>query len=238
MAAPPKRSETAKEGLALLKRGSTVKKYGRQGKPHATLFRLSDDETLLGWEGRGLNKLKRRAVRICDLVELLVGHESVVFLEARAPGAEHMSMSLRLLKAQRPDDDDRDTLDLSCDDEETFGLWVAALRALLAEQQSSRAAAVEQPAAALRGAHAPQEGQAAPAGAASAEVAGAAVPEERVRDLQRQQQLQQQAQAAIEQGAVPKEEPAAAEEPATTTAATATAATATAATAATARAAT
>ena len=183
MAAPPKRSETAKEGLALLKRGSIVKKYGRQGKPHATLFRLSDDETLLGWEGRGLNKLKRRAVRICDLVELLVGHESVVFLEARAPGAEHMSMSLRLLKAQRPDDDDRDTLDLSCDDEETFGLWVAALRALLAEQQASRAAAVHQPAATLRGAHATrvrfQEGEGAAAGAASAEVAQAAVPEQR-----------------------------------------------------------
>ena len=108
-AAVPKRNGTAKEGVALLKRGSTVKKYGRQGKPHATLFRLSDDESMLGWEGRGLNKLKRRAVRICDLVELHVGHESTVFLEARAPGAEHMSMSLRLLKAQsRPDDDARD----------------------------------------------------------------------------------------------------------------------------------
>ena len=196
MAAPPSRNGTAKEGVALLKRGSTVKKYGRQGKPHATLFRLSDDESMLGWEGRGLNKLKRRAVRICDLVELHVGHESTVFLEARAPGAEHMSMSLRLLKAQsRPDDDARDTLDLSCDDEETFGLWVAALRALLAEQrppQSAQAAAVDDlPAAALR-AHAKVpltgalEGEGAVAGAGRAAAATAAVLEERVHELQRQ----------------------------------------------------
>ena len=245
MAAPPKRNGTAKEGVALLKRGSTVKKYGRQGKPHATLFRLSDDESILGWEGRGLNKLKRRAVRVCDLVELHVGHESTVFLEARAPGAEHMSMSLRLLKAQsRADDDARDTLDLSCDDEETFGLWVAALRALLAEQrppQTAQAAAVDHlPAAALR-AHAkvPLEGQggAAAVGAGSAEAATAGVLEERVRELQRQLKLQQQATqlelaAAAEQGGVPKVQPAAAEasqEPATDGTAAATATTAAAA---------
>ena len=250
-AAVPKRNGTAKEGVALLKRGSTVKKYGRQGKPHATLFRLSDDESMLGWEGRGLNKLKRRAVRICDLVELHVGHESTVFLEARAPGAEHMSMSLRLLKAQsRPDDDARDTLDLSCDDEETFGLWVAALRALLAEQrppQPAQADAVDHlPAAALR-AHAkvPLEGEEAVVvvGAGSAEASTAPVLEERVRALQRQLELQQQAAqleqqlaAATEQDGVPEGQPVAAkpsQQPATTgTAATAAATTSTASAAA------
>ena len=77
--AQSKRSGTATEGIALLRRGSTVKKYGRQGKPHATLFRLSADESMLAWEGHGLNKLKRRAVRVADMVELLVGQQSTVF---------------------------------------------------------------------------------------------------------------------------------------------------------------
>ena len=260
---PPKRTATASEGIAMLKQGSTVKKYGRAGKPHNTLFRLSEDESMLGWEGRGL-KLKRRAVRICDLVELRVGQESAVFQRIASStelGAAHMSMTL-LLKAHptpsypRPSPprparhrllaphlpaslhltsdgeqqplpsprttpaaprpradtrplaawqagssaDDRETLDLSCDDEADFGLWVAALRTLLAEHQplpaASRAVVDHLPAAALRAGG--QARSASPEGVASlaTEQAETEKLEARVRELQRQLDLQQKAGAA------------------------------------------
>tara|TARA_B110001452_G_C15201187_1_gene416862 strand:- start:837 stop:1427 length:591 start_codon:yes stop_codon:yes gene_type:complete len=132
------RSETALEGIALLRRGSVVKKYGRQGKPHETLFKLSADETVLAWEGHGLKRLKRRAVQVADLEELCVGHESDVFQRLASSdhmqAAAHMSLTLKMASESERAAKGRETLDLSCDDEETFGLWVAALRALIADR--------------------------------------------------------------------------------------------------------
>ena len=131
-----KRSEAALEGIALLRGGSVVKKYGRQGKPHETLFKLSGDETVLAWEGHGLKRLKRRAVQVADLEELCVGHESDVFqrLASRETAVAHMSLTLKMASQSERAIKGRETLDLSCDDEETFGLWVAALRALIADR--------------------------------------------------------------------------------------------------------
>ena len=38
----------------MLKLGSTVLKFGRQGKPHQAVFKLADDESSLSWEdGQG-----------------------------------------------------------------------------------------------------------------------------------------------------------------------------------------
>lgn len=145
------RTKTAREGIALLRRGSAVKKYGRQGRPHTTTFWLSADETTLGWVGKGGLLGKRRAVAVADVVEVLEGQQSAVFkklsgegkggerkasLSERSLGAEHLSLSLRL---RGGGNDQKETLDLSCDDEETFGLWVAALRALIGERSSGAA---------------------------------------------------------------------------------------------------
>ncbi len=103
-----------------------------------------------------------REVVMADVVELLVGHESAAFKqhmnracagsrrETDAGAAKaHLSLSLVLMSAlaQPPSEMDdaaehgvgaggsrsRATLDVSFEDEETFGLWVAALRALLDE---------------------------------------------------------------------------------------------------------
>ena len=104
------------EGLALLKRGSQVTKHGRSGRPHATQLVLSDDETTLTWEAAtrrrasleraasiGLRTLRRggeeksRSVRIADVVELLVGHESAVFRRSGGGDATaHLSITLQL----------------------------------------------------------------------------------------------------------------------------------------------
>ena len=52
--------------------------------------------------------------------------------EKRAPGKEHLSLSLQFGWApQSKGEKQRDTLDVSFEDEETFGYWVAAIRALV-----------------------------------------------------------------------------------------------------------
>ena len=150
-------SETAAEGLALLKRGSSALKHGRAGKPHTTIFTLSADETLISWEPKRASKLvprrsvagsaATRVIAIADIVELLVGRESTVFKRRANDSAAHLSLSLRLLGSlpapPSVDGEDtdgepsvRETLDVSFDGEVAFGLWVAALRYLLARQQA------------------------------------------------------------------------------------------------------
>ena len=157
---PPKRSAAAVEGIAMLKAGAPAQKSGRSGKPHATTFRLSDDEQKLSWDGAGLGKLNvlkgERYVRVSSFLELLVGHESAVFQRSgSAAAASNMHLSLSLVLSQalpaRPSSmsdvrsevvgsapSERETLDITCDDEESFGLWVAALRALMAEVRDAQ----------------------------------------------------------------------------------------------------
>ena len=154
-ACPMPRSSTAAEGIVLLKRGSHVMKYGRQGRPHPTTFRLSESERTLSWESKkGLaskltGKVELASIELADVLELLVGQESPVFRRhantaSSTGGSSHLSLSLLLLRAIDGGDGEeaaaagatkeRETLDISFDDEEAFGYWVAALRALLAEE--------------------------------------------------------------------------------------------------------
>ena len=67
----PPRSATVEEGVALLKRGTNVTKYGRSGKPHSTMLKLSDDERRIGWDAQGLAKLRKRGdkrtLRLCEV---------------------------------------------------------------------------------------------------------------------------------------------------------------------------
>ena len=157
---PPPRSAAAGEGIAMLKAGAPAQKSGRSGKPHATTFRLSDDEQKLSWDGAGLGKLNvlkgERYVRVSSVLELLVGLESAVFERSgSAAAASNMHLSLSLVLSQalpaRPSSmsdvrtevvgsapSERETLDITCDDEESFGLWVAALRALMAEVRDAQ----------------------------------------------------------------------------------------------------
>ena len=116
------------------------------------MLRLSADEQSLSWETHGLAKLKKkatkRAIRVFDVLELLVGRESDV-MRRTAIGAElvYVSVSLRL-RASLPappsanctgsgrlslggslssSSSARDTLDLTIEDEEQFGLFACEL---------------------------------------------------------------------------------------------------------------
>ena len=229
------RSQTAREGIALLKRGVRAIKYGRHGKPHATVFRLSEDESVLSWEGRVSGRhpgiccspayaagrtglvvgrarswmgwvgvvpppllaltgaphshllwqvmFHRSSIELVDVVELQVGHASEVLRRSAAEAAtsrfssprgskaeelpaEHLTLTLMMMAALpappsaeeqhdphgrrlaldpqlealgSPPTAQRQTLDLACTSEEEFGLWVAALRALLGEVQNEAA---------------------------------------------------------------------------------------------------
>ena len=81
------------------------------------------------------------------VLDLLVGRETAIFQRrANDTGKEHLSLSL-VLRAALPappsadmsESDSgasgRESLDVSFDDEETFGLWVAAMRHLLSRLQ-------------------------------------------------------------------------------------------------------
>ena len=137
-------------------------------------FTLSIDERTLSWNGNGLiNSLTGKQPRSCALytiVSLLIGRESAVFRRFQGVRAyartrflddftdpelldddqPHLSFSLQFGQSE-----ERDTLDISFDDgqEELFGLWVAAVRAIVPAQALGtdlRKAAAVQPTAAPR----------------------------------------------------------------------------------------
>lgn len=143
-------SDTARAGVELLKGGAVALKHGRAGQPKETIFTLSADEKRLTWAPMQKKSMLKsmgsyaigssksdedRQMRLADVVELLVGRETPIFQRAGndAGGSEHLSLSLVLSAAQRSAG--RESLDVSFGEggEETFGLWVAALRHLLSK---------------------------------------------------------------------------------------------------------
>jgi len=152
-AAPPttlRRISTGDEGIGLLLRGCPAIKYGRSGKPHAVVIRLSNDQRHLTWEGSGLSKLKvkadRREVALEGVREMQIGRESEVF-RRQLPGGDgygqaHLSLSLAFAagasSGTAPEVGSAETvaerlsLDISFENEEHFGLVIAAIRLLCA----------------------------------------------------------------------------------------------------------
>ena len=79
-------NETAQSGMMMLMQGATALKYGREGKPHATQFFLTDDRSALTWKGRSssvVGKLaaskRHRSIELKRVAHFLVGRESAVF---------------------------------------------------------------------------------------------------------------------------------------------------------------
>ena len=159
----PTRSAAASEGIELLKAGSYAIKHTRKGKAEGHTFWLSADERELHWDTQNVLKrmdvLRKRTLLLADVLEVLVGQDSAAFQKSASLDAE-LSLSLVLVPSlsekSKPAggkpaggaaavalgyDEQRDSLDLTFDDDETFGLWLAALRALLREQASSDVAA-------------------------------------------------------------------------------------------------
>ena len=143
--------QAATEGLALLHGGAECIKFSRAGQPSVTLIRLSPDQQTITWQRHGLGKLKRkqdrRAVEVEAIERVDVGRESAAFRSAppNARGSAHLSLSLVMRPSHAVDG--RQTLDLCCADEESFGLLVAALRALVARraEKAAKAAAIHRP---------------------------------------------------------------------------------------------
>ena len=97
----------AANGIAMLHSGAVALKYGRKGKPHQALFKLTEDETALSWEDErgGLSGLagkvttKRcRSIRISDIAGLLIGADSKIFQRNGATDCD-ASLCLSLLVA-------------------------------------------------------------------------------------------------------------------------------------------
>ncbi|KAL3930765.1 MAG: hypothetical protein SGPRY_001397 [Prymnesium sp.] len=141
------RSPTAIAGINLLKNGCEAVKFTRSGKPRTTKFRLSDDEQTLSWDSgtRALSapvkiaRGERRHIKITEILEIMLGMESKIFsLHKNNPGSNHQPMahlSMTLVLIGKGGAELRETLDLTFTDEEIFGLWVAALRALMQETE-------------------------------------------------------------------------------------------------------
>ena len=140
------RTAAATAGIHLLKRGSEATLHEKGRPPYRCTFTLSEDESVLTWQssrGRLLGATER--LRLGDVVEVLPCDPTFASrLSIRSPViplAEFQStLTFLLLRALPTPPSDavlapaaqRETVDLSFDDEETFGHWVAALRALQA----------------------------------------------------------------------------------------------------------
>ena len=153
-----------KAGATLMKYGRQGQPHATTltlAQDERTLSWLGHGGTMAKLKGKST---AARTVQMEDVLELWVGHQSEIFQrhihtsmtsgrsmrDAMASGKQtlagpHVSFSLLLRSSlpAPPDEDglgppaaasDRETLDLSCDDEEQFGLCVAALRALLSER--------------------------------------------------------------------------------------------------------
>ena len=130
----PRPDQAASEGRTLLRTGLEVLKFSRKGKPAVTVLKLSADETQLSWRPHSYKKANRR-LPISGVTRVDIGRESAAFrrhTSARGAGIgqAHLSLSLVLHEAAAKQEG-RDTLDLCAADEESFGLLVAALRALV-----------------------------------------------------------------------------------------------------------
>jgi len=156
-------SFTVQEGIALLKRGVQAVRYGRQGRPDVTSFKLSDDEQTLAWDKRKSIAQHRgmRSLRLADVtdVELRAGHERPnPRRSSSAVVPPHLILSVKISPKPAAGADDptaytRDCLDMGLSDEETFGLLVAAFRALVSHHQRSAAGSQRAGEAPLGAAH-------------------------------------------------------------------------------------
>ena len=142
------RTEAADRGIRLLKKGTEATLHERGGRATSRYsFTLSDNETTLSWSRRGSLLGSRRSLRLSEVVEVIpcdttfrARNISGSVMPAAPNEGLHLTLTLLLLRAlpSTPSDEvldcgqQKEMIDLSFEDEETFGLWVAALRALQA----------------------------------------------------------------------------------------------------------
>lgn len=148
-----RRTPEALEGMNTLKSGCPAVKISQQGKQRPSLFRLSNDESKLTWEGGGVLS-QTRFIHLADVIAVEVGQKSLAFRRARSgsskgvPIPEATSLTLRMAADLRASSGhgghgageppealqgERRTLDLCVHDAGQFALLFAALEALTTE---------------------------------------------------------------------------------------------------------
>ncbi|XP_010683221.2 PH, RCC1 and FYVE domains-containing protein 1 [Beta vulgaris subsp. vulgaris] len=112
------------QALTALKKGATLLKYGRRGKPKFCPFRLSNDESVLIWySGREEKQLK-----LSQVSRIIPGQRTTIFKRYPRPEKEYQSFSLIY--------NDR-SLDLICKDKDEAEVWFVGLKALISNSGTS-----------------------------------------------------------------------------------------------------
>ncbi|KAK9675850.1 hypothetical protein RND81_11G035900 [Saponaria officinalis] len=106
------------QAITALKKGATLLKYGRRGKPKFCPFRLSNDESLLIWY---LGK-EEKQLKLSQVSRIIPGQRTAIFQRYPRPEKEYQSFSLIY--------NDR-SLDLICKDKDEAEVWFVALKALI-----------------------------------------------------------------------------------------------------------
>ncbi|KAK9935169.1 hypothetical protein M0R45_022281 [Rubus argutus] len=106
------------QAITALKKGATLLKYGRRGKPKFCPFRLSNDEALLIW----YSGKEEKHIRLSHVSTIIPGQRTAIFQRYPRPEKEYQSFSLLY--------NDR-SLDLICKDKDEAEVWFVGLKALI-----------------------------------------------------------------------------------------------------------
>ncbi|RXH69904.1 hypothetical protein DVH24_007160 [Malus domestica] len=106
------------QAITALKKGATLLKYGRRGKPKFCSFRLSNDEALLIW----YSGKKEKHLKLGHVSTILPGQRTAIFQRYPQPEKEYQSFSLLY--------NDR-SLNLICKDKNEAEVWLVGLKAII-----------------------------------------------------------------------------------------------------------
>ncbi|KNA09842.1 hypothetical protein SOVF_149880 [Spinacia oleracea] len=106
------------QAVTALKKGATLLKYGRRGKPKFCPFRLSNDESVLIW----YSGKEEKQLKVSQITRIIPGQRTGVFKRYPRPEKEYQSFSLVY--------NDR-SLDLICKDKDEAEVWFVGLKALI-----------------------------------------------------------------------------------------------------------
>ncbi|XP_068326461.1 PH, RCC1 and FYVE domains-containing protein 1-like [Pyrus communis] len=106
------------QAITALKKGATLLKYGRRGKPKFCSFRLSNDEALLIW----YSGKKEKHLKLSHVSTILPGQRTAIFQRYPQPEKEYQSFSLL--------HNDR-SLNLICKDKNEAEVWLVGLKAII-----------------------------------------------------------------------------------------------------------
>ncbi|XVF24448.1 hypothetical protein REPUB_Repub13aG0128800 [Reevesia pubescens] len=104
--------------ITALKKGASLLKYGRRGKPKFCPFRLSNDESVLIW----ISGKEEKYLKLSHVSRIIPGQRTPIFQRYPRPEKEYQSFSL--IYSDR-------SLDLICKDKDEAEVWFTGLKALI-----------------------------------------------------------------------------------------------------------